>query len=69
MCSSDLKDSLGGEDFAYYGLHKPAAMFDLGARITDGQQFSLHTTKMRLNEDALDISPQIFIQYILEHME
>ena len=65
----EKKDSLGGEDFAFYGQHKPAAMFDLGVRIPGGEQFSLHTSKMRLNADTLDIPPRIFVQYVLEHMD
>ena len=62
-------DSLGGEDFSYYAQHKPAAMFDLGTRVTDGPYFSLHTNKMRVNEEALNIPPKIFIQYVLDRME
>ena len=63
----EKKDSMGGEDFAYYAQYKPAAMFDLGVRIAEGTQHSLHTSKMRLNEDVLDIPPQIFVQYILDY--
>ena len=63
------KDSMGGEDFSYYALYKPAAMFDLGTRVTDGPYYSLHTNKVRVNEDALDTPPKIFIQYVLDRME
>ena len=65
----EKKDSLGGEDFAYYALYKPAAMFDLGVKVTDVPHFPAHNGKMRVNEDALDVTPRIFIQYILDRME
>lgn len=65
----EKKDSLGGEDFAYYALYKPAAMFDLGVKVTDVPHFPAHNGKMRVNEDVLDITPRIFIQYILDRME
>ena len=65
----EKKDSLGGEDFAYYALYKPAAMFDLGVKVTDVPHFPAHNGKMRVNEDALDVTPMIFIQYILDYME
>lgn len=65
----EKKDGLGGEDFAYYALYKPAAMFDLGVKVTDVPHFPAHNGKMRVNEDALDITPRIFIQYILDNMD
>ena len=65
----EKKDSLGGEDFAYYALYKPAAMFDLGVKVTDVPHFPAHNGKMRVNEDALDVTPKVFIQYILDYME
>ena len=65
---SDKKDSLGGEDFAYYVQEKPGAMFHLGVRVTDFPHFPAHNGKMRVNEDALDVAPKVFIQYILDNM-
>ena len=65
----EKKDSLGGDDFAYYALYKPAAMFDLGVKVTDVPHFPAHNGKMRVNEDVLDVTPKIFIQYILDHMD
>jgi len=65
----EKKDSMGGEDFAYYALYKPAAMFDLGVKVTDVPHFPAHNGKMRVNEDALDVTPKVFIQYILDHMD
>lgn len=61
--------SMGGEDFAYYLQHKPGAMFDLGVKVPDKPTVPLHNGKLILNEDALDIAPKIFIQYILDQME
>jgi amidohydrolase len=61
--------SMGGEDFAYYLQHKPGAMFDLGTKAPDRPFVPLHNGKMFVCEDALDIAPKIFIQYILDQME
>lgn len=61
--------SMGGEDFAFYTLYKPGAMFNLGVMPSDGCFAPLHNGKMTVNEDVLDIPPKIFIQFILDHME
>ena len=60
---------MGAEDFAYYTLHKPSTMFSLGVQPAGGMAAPLHNGKMLINEDALDIGPKIFIQFILDHMD
>ena len=60
---------MGAEDFAYYTLHKPGVMFSLGVRPESGVSIPVHNGKMTLNEDAFDIGPKVFIQYILDNME
>ena len=62
-------ESMGAEDFAYYLQHKPGAMFDLGVGTQGAPVIPIHNGKMVVNEDALVIAPQIFIQYILDQME
>ena len=63
------KESMGGEDFAYYLQHKPGAMFYLGVKDPDVPHYPIHNGKMHVNEDALDAAPKVFIQYILDQME
>lgn len=60
--------TMGAEDFAFYTLYKPSAMFALGAMPSDGNYTPLHNKKMMINEDVLDIAPNVFIQFILEQM-
>ena len=61
--------SMGAEDFAFYTLHKPGAMFGLGVKPEDGNFAPLHNGKMLVNEDVLDITPKLFIRFILDQME
>lgn len=65
----DKSESMGGEDFAYYIQHKPGAMFHLGVGTEGEPVIPIHNGKMVVNEDALPIGSQIFVQYILDQME
>ena len=60
--------TMGAEDFAYYTLYKPSAMFGLGAMPADGNFAPLHNGKMNINEDVLDVAPNVFIQFVLDNM-
>ena len=60
--------TMGAEDFAYYTLYKPSAMFGLGAMPADGNYAPLHNGKMDINEDVLDVAPNVFIQFVLDNM-
>ncbi len=60
--------TMGAEDFAYYTLYKPSAMFALGAMPADGNYTPLHNGKMTINEDVLDVAPNVFIQFVLDNM-
>jgi amidohydrolase len=64
----EMPPTMGAEDFAYYTLYKPSAMFALGAMPADGNYTPLHNGKMRINEDVLDIAPNVFIRFILDQM-
>ena len=61
--------AMGAEDFAYYTLHKPGLMFNLGVKNEDGTYGALHNGKMSVNEDVLDIPAKIFVEFILDQME
>ena len=61
--------TMGAEDFAFYTLYKPGAMFNLGVMPADGNYAPLHNGKMIVNEDVLDVAPNLFIQFVLDQME
>lgn len=60
--------SMGAEDFAYYLQHKPGAMFHIGVAPDMENIVPLHNDKMVVDEEALDIAPRIFVQFILDQM-
>lgn len=62
-------ESMGAEDFSYYMLFKPGAMFNLGVAPKDKPIVSLHNGKLIVDEDALVVAPKVFIQYILDQMD
>ena len=61
--------SMGAEDFSHYTYRKPGAMFCLGVMPADGNYVPLHNSKMMVNEDVLDITPNVFIQFVLDQMD
>ena len=63
------KEGLGGEDFAYYLQHKPGAMFNTGIRDEGMPHIPGHNSKLVISENALEATPKIFIQYVLDRME
>lgn len=62
-------ESMGAEDFAYYLQKKPGAMFNLGVAPAGRPIVPLHNGKMMVDENVLDIAPQVFIQFILNQMD
>ena len=63
------KEGLGGEDFAYYLQHKPGAMFNTGIRDEGMPHIPGHNGKLVISENALEATPKIFVQYVLDRME
>ncbi len=60
---------LGGEDFAYFARLKPSCMFRLGVRNAEkGCTYLLHQDKFDLDEDALEIGSDIFVQFVKDNM-
>lgn len=66
---TEKSESMGGEDFAYYLEHKPGCLFNLGITQPGTPYIPLHNEKLIINEDALDVTPKVFLQYILDQME
>ncbi len=60
---------LGGEDFAYFAQRKPCALFRLGVRNEQKEcTYGLHQDKFNIDEDALDIGADIFVQFVRDNM-
>ena len=61
--------SMGAEDFSHYTYRKPGAMFCLGVMPADGNYIPLHNSKMMVNEDVLDVTANVFTQFVLDQMD
>ncbi len=60
---------MGGEDFSYFAKEKPGCMFELGIRNDElGYTVGVHNGRFMLDENALEIGVNIFIQFILDNM-
>lgn len=60
---------MGAEDFAHFGKVKPACMFNLGVRnIEKGYTVGLHNGKFMIDEDAMELAVNIFIQFVIDNM-
>ena len=65
----DRPVSMGAEDFSFYQQHKPGAMFNIGIAQDMNNIIPLHNGKLIIDENALDIAPKVFVQYILNACE
>lgn len=60
---------MGGEDFSYFAKVKPGGMFRLGVRnVEKGYTSVLHNSKFMLDEQALTVGSDIFVQFVLDNM-
>ena len=60
---------MGGEDFSYFAKEKPGCMFELGVRNDElGYTVGVHNERFMLDEDALEVGVNIFVQFILDNM-
>ena len=69
LINANKETSMGAEDFSRFLLCKPGVMFSLGAAPASDAKVPLHNGRVVLHENALDIAPKIFVQYVLDHME
>ena len=64
-----LARGMGGEDFAYFAKVKPGGMYRLGIRnIEKGCTAGLHNSKFMIDEAALKVGSDIFVQFVLDNM-
>jgi len=64
-----LATSPGAEDFAYYEKHRPGLLFGLGLRNEEkGACHPAHTRNWDIDEDGLQTGVQVFVQFVLDHM-
>ena len=60
---------MGGEDFSYFAMRKPGCMFRLGiANKEAGFGGMLHNGNLLLDEDALEVGVNTFVQFVLDNM-
>lgn len=63
------EQGMGGEDFSYFALEKPGCMFELGVRNEElGYTVGVHNEKFMLDEAALPVGSDIFVQFVLDNM-
>ena len=63
------EQGMGGEDFSYYANEKPGVMFELGVGNTElGYTAGLHNGKLMIDERALSVGSDIFVQFIKDNM-
>ena len=58
---------LGGEDFGFLSRKKPCAFFRLGSRNGEATAHVLHTVKFDLDENAMAVGMQTFLQFVLDN--
>lgn len=59
----DKECMMGGEDFAFYLLHKPGAFFHIGMR-SDRYKFApMHNPKFFVDEEALVFGPKVMFDF------
>ena len=60
---------MGGEDFAYMLNEKPGCMFYLGIANEElGYTAGIHKDNFMIDESALSVGSDIFVQFVLDHM-
>lgn len=64
-----LQRGLGGEDFGFLSRKKPCAFFRLGSRGGESTSYALHAVNFDLDENALAIGVQIFLQFVLDNQK
>ena len=65
----EREQGMGGEDFAYFANAKPGCMFELGVKPDiDDKVYGLHTDKFMIDEVALSVGSDIFVQFVLDNM-
>ena len=64
------EQGMGGEDFSYFAAEKPGCMFELGVRNDElGYTVGVHNGNFMLDEDALSVGSDIFVQFVLDNMD
>jgi len=59
---------MGGEDFSYFANEKPGAFMRLGIRNEEkGITTGVHNERFEIDEDALEIGVNTFLQFILDN--
>ena len=64
-CVDDkMPNCMGGEDFAFYLLHKPGVFFDIGAKTDKHPTAPAHNGRFYVDEDSLTTGPRIMFEFV-----
>ncbi len=64
-----IKRTLGADDFSYFSNEKPGCLFRLGIKNEEKNCiYSLHQDRFNIDEDALKIGSDIFVQFVMDNM-
>ena len=67
-CVNDKKEfMMGGEDFAFYTLHKPGAFFHIGCDSGKYEFAPWHNSHFIIDEDALVIGPKVMFDFVINY--
>ena len=65
----ELSRGMIGEDYSYMTIERPGCMFRLGVRNeARGITSSLHQSSFDIDESALDVGVDAFVQFVLDYM-
>ena len=68
-CRPDKEKNMGGEDFSYFSMLKPACMFHTGIRNEKkGCIYGGHTNNYKVDEDVLEPASEVIVRFILDNM-
>ncbi len=66
---NEARRTLGGEDYSYFAKEKPGCMFRLGTKNEEKDCiYSVHQDKFNIDEDALEVGSDIFVQFVKDNM-
>ena len=60
---------MASEDFAYYSAEHPSCFYLLGVGSEKGEQSSLHSSTLNINEDSLEVSVGLISYILLKHLD
>lgn len=67
---AEVPKKMSSEDFSYFLTNKPGVFFRLGTRNPEkGVVGLVHNSNFMIDEDALPIGSQVFVQFVIDNMK